>query len=160
MGELSERKNKLDEKEEGYTEEKNSSPSPKRLKLDEEKLEESDKQIEIASLHGLRILTKQQWRRLRNQYLNEQRQKFSAAKRHIKAYNSTTHQQHQQSQQHQQQQQHQQSQQHQIPQQNQEEPKSKIEKGLLVKVCTEEQIGEVKAVKKLVRELEPDVAYI
>ena len=29
-----------------------------------------------------------------------------------------------------------------------------------MKVCTEEQIGEVKAVKKLVRELEPDVAYI
>lgn len=157
--EQSERKDKLEEKGDILTVDKNSSPSPKRLKLDEEKSEESDKQIEMASLHGLRILTKQQWRRLRNQYLNEQRLKFSAAKKHMKAYNNTSH--HQSQQQHQAP--HHQPQQqvpHQQPQQNQEEPKAKIESGLLVKVSTEEQIGELKPVKSKVRELEPEVAYI
>ena len=35
---------------------------------------------EDAIVHGLRVLTKTQWRRLRNRYLNEQRQNMAAAK--------------------------------------------------------------------------------
>jgi len=31
-------------------------------------------------VHGLRVLTKTQWRRLRNRYLNEQRKNMAAAK--------------------------------------------------------------------------------
>ncbi len=31
-------------------------------------------------MHGLRVLTKTQWRRLRNKYLNEQRKNMAAAK--------------------------------------------------------------------------------
>ena len=31
-------------------------------------------------MHGLRVLTKTQWRRLRNRYLNEQRKNMAAAK--------------------------------------------------------------------------------
>ena len=42
------------------------------------------KMLEMGSLHGLRILTKQQWRRLRNQYLNSQRKNISMAKRQLR----------------------------------------------------------------------------
>jgi hypothetical protein len=35
---------------------------------------------EDAIVHGMRVLTKTQWRRLRNRYLNEQRKNMSAAK--------------------------------------------------------------------------------
>jgi len=41
---------------------------------------------ELLALHGFRILTKTQWRRLRNQYLNQQRQNVSAAKTYLKTH--------------------------------------------------------------------------
>lgn len=46
----------------------------------EEKGKEEKSEADILSLHGFRILTKTQWRKLRNQYLNQQRKNVSAAK--------------------------------------------------------------------------------
>lgn len=159
-------------------------PSPKRLKLDEDSVEvdggamdsapqADDKEIDIemGSLLGLRILTKQQWRRLRNQYLNSQKRNISVAKRQLRqAGSGYQHKQHEASNLLQQQnassvQQPPQNGSSSNQQQNSQPiaPKQetvKFDPGLIVKVSLKDQIGEVKAIKKLVRELEPNVSYV
>jgi len=157
-------------------------PSPKRLKLDEEGGEdqkseqsvESEVDIEMGSLHGLRILTKQQWRRLRNQYLNSQRKNISMAKRQLRLAAGSQQQQHQRpsaASNNSSQQQHQQLPTNSSNSFNQQvtvqqspaikQPESvKFESGLIVKVSVPEQIGSLKEIKQKVRELEPNVSYI
>ena len=111
--------------------------------------------INIKSLHGLRILTKTQWRRLRNQYLNQQRKYVSRAKALLRKETKENR-----------------------PVDSQAEPakeattKSKAEasgqvskhpleftKGLILKFTVPGGIDDVKVCKKKVRELE-DVGYI
>lgn len=64
-----------------HDEDEDDDEAPKRLRIDENVQTEMMKtECEDAVVHGLRVLTKTQWRRLRNRYLNEQRKNMAAAK--------------------------------------------------------------------------------
>jgi len=165
-------------------------PSPKRLKLDDKPAGEElpsenqtnsvdiEANIEMGSLLGLRILTKQQWRRLRNQYLNSQKRNITMAKKQLRqASGSSAYHQHQraqenssQSNQNSQNSATNASKQENNSQSNQNSQNSatnapkqdnvKFESGVIVKISVEEQIGELKVLKKKVKELDPNVAYV
>eukprot|EP00088_Acartia_fossae_P039014 TRINITY_DN4058_c0_g1_i10.p1 TRINITY_DN4058_c0_g1~~TRINITY_DN4058_c0_g1_i10.p1 ORF type:complete len:533 (+),score=147.72 TRINITY_DN4058_c0_g1_i10:48-1646(+) len=190
-GETTEKEEVNDDGESINTEDpSNLPPSPKRLKLDESAHDgnrdiesnpsenlptdtsaasPSDKEIEMGNLHGLRILTKHQWKKMRNQYLNQQRENVARGKRQMRlqqaaansSYPSATPQYHHHHHNHHNNSIHQQqhhSQQHIVK--NEATAPVDFEKGLIVKVCVEEQLGQLKTVKQKVRDLDENVAYI
>lgn len=73
-----------------HEEDEDDDEAPKRLRIDENVQSEQKKEPEDAVVDGLRVLTKTQWRRLRNRYLNEQRKNMSAAKAMLRMRKSVT----------------------------------------------------------------------